>query len=192
MKNIYKTLKPFSFTVVILIAAAVALAFPQYFVARGNFPLKKLIVPLLQLITFGVGSTMSGRDLLGVIKMPRAVLIGVMCHFTIMPFVGFTIATVFGFPPEIAAGVVLVGCAPSGLASNVMAFLAKANLALSVTITACSTLLAPLMTPLLMKLLGGQFVPVNFWSMFSDVLQLVILPIAYYHGHPGRRPELLL
>ncbi|MBC7887351.1 MAG: bile acid:sodium symporter family protein [Ferruginibacter sp.] len=170
-------LKNFAYTVIILAAVTISLTFPQYFITVGEFPLKKLIVPLLQLITFGVGCTMSGHDLSGVLKMPKAVFVGVFCHYTIMPFVGFTIAKVFGFPPEIAAGVVLVGCMPSGLASNVIAFIAKANLALSVTITAVSTLLAPIMTPLLMKFLGGQFVPVNFMDMLWDILKLVIIPI---------------
>lgn len=170
-------LKKFAYTVMILAAVTVSLTFPQYFNTWGGFPLKKLIVPLLQVITFGVGCTMSWRDLSGVLKMPKAVFIGVLCHYTIMPFVAFTIAKMFGFPPEIAAGVVLVGCMPSGMASNVMAFIAKANLALSVTITAVSTLLSPLMTPLLMKFLGGEFVPVNFMDMLLDIIKLVILPI---------------
>ncbi len=170
-------LKKFAFTLIILSAVSIALTFPQYFVTLGTFQLKGLIVPLLQIITFGVGCTMSPHDLSGVLKMPRAVLIGVLCHYTIMPFVGFTIAKVFGFPLEIAAGVVLVGCMPSGLASNVIAFIAKANLALSVTVTAVSTLIAPLMTPLLMKFLGGQFVPVSFSALFFDILKLVIAPI---------------
>lgn len=172
-----KPLKKFAYTIIILAAVTVSLTFPQYFIAIGHFKLSRLIVPLLQIITFGVGCTMSWHDLSGVLKMPKAVLIGVLCHYTIMPFVGFTIATIFNFPPEIAAGVVLVGCMPSGLASNVIAFIAKANLALSVTITAVSTLLAPIMTPLLMKLLGGQFVPVNFLDMLWDILKLVIIPI---------------
>lgn len=172
-----KSLKSFSYTLMILAAVTISLTFPQYFISAGNFQFKKLIVPLLQIITFGVGCTMSLHDLSGVLKMPRAVFVGVLCHYTIMPFVGFTIAKVFAFPPEIAAGVVLVGCMPSGLASNVIAFIAKANLALSVTITAVSTLLAPLMTPLLMKFLGGQFVPVSFMAMLWDILQLVIIPI---------------
>ena len=171
------SLKKFAYTLIILSAVSISLTYPQYFVSLGDFQSKKLIVPLLQIITFGVGCTMSWRDLSGVLKMPKAVGIGVLCHYTIMPFVGFTLAKIFGFPPEIAAGVVLVGCMPSGLASNVIAFIAKANLALSVTITAVSTLLAPLMTPLLMKLLGGQFVPVNFIDMFWDILKLVIIPI---------------
>ncbi len=170
-------LKRFSYTLIILAAVTISLTFPQYFIRAGSFEFKRFIVPLLQLITFGVGCTMSWDDLSGVLKMPKAVFTGVICHYTIMPFVGFSIAKIFNFPPEIAAGVVLVGCMPSGLASNVIAFIAKANLALSVTITAVSTLLAPLLTPLLMKLLGGQFVPVNFLEMLWDILKLVILPI---------------
>lgn len=170
-------LKKFAYTIVILGAVSISMTFPQYFTTLGDFQLKKLIVPLLQIITFGVGCTMGWHDLKGVIKMPKAVFIGVLCHYTIMPSVAFGIAKLFAFPPEIAAGVVLVGCMPSGLASNVIAFIAKANLALSVTITAVSTLLAPLMTPLLMKLLGGQFVPVNFMDMLWDILKLVIIPI---------------
>jgi BASS family bile acid:Na+ symporter len=173
----YRTLKKFSYTVFILAAVTVSMTFPQYFEHIGSFQLKTLIVPLLQLITFGVGCTMSFKDLSGVLKMPKAVMVGVLCHYTIMPFVGFMIAKIFGFPEEIAAGVVLVGCMPSGLASNVIAFIAKANVALSVTITAVSTLLAPIMTPFLMKVLGGQFVPVSFAAMFFDILQLVIIPI---------------
>jgi BASS family bile acid:Na+ symporter len=169
--------KKFAYTIFIFAAVTVAMAFPDFFSRAGNLQLKTTISPLLQLITFGVGCTMGWRDLAGVAKMPKAVLIGVVCHYAIMPLVGFTIATAFAFPPEIAAGVVLVGCMPSGLASNVMAFIAKANLPLSVTITAVSTLLSPVMTPLLMKLLGGQFVPVDFGAMFLDIIELVIAPI---------------
>lgn len=172
-----ESLRKFSYTVVILASVTVSMTFPEYFDHFGTFKFKSFIVPLLQIITFGVGCTMSWHDLSGVIKMPKAVCIGVLCHYTIMPLVAFGIANTFGFPEEIAAGVVLIGCMPSGLASNVIAFIAKANLVLSVTITAVSTLLAPLMTPLLMKLLGGQFVPVSFLDMFLDILKLVIIPI---------------
>jgi BASS family bile acid:Na+ symporter len=94
-----------------------------------------------------------------------------------MPILGTTIARTFGFPPEIAAGIVLVGCAPSGLASNVMNFIARANVPLSITVTAFATLLSPLLTPALMKLLAGQFVPVDFWKMMLDIIDMVILPI---------------
>jgi len=151
--------------------------YPRYFISRGDFQLKKLIVPLLQIIMFGMGSQMSFKDFAGVIKMPRGVFVGVFSHYMIMPLVGFCIAGIFNFPPEISAGIILIGCVPSGLASNVMSFLAKANLALAVTIGAISTLLSPLVTPLLMKWLGGQYIEVKFWSMMLDILNMIILPI---------------
>ena len=169
--------KGFSFTVLIFAAVTVAMFYPAYFVSLGTFQLKSLIVPLLQLIMFGMGTAMSMKDFLGVVKMPKGVLVGLVCQFTIMPVLGFAIASMFGFSAEIAAGVVLIGSSPSGLASNVMAYLAKANLALSVTLTAVSTLLAPLMTPLLMKIFAGQFVPIDFWSMMLSITKIVILPI---------------
>ena len=125
--------------------------YPHYFISAGDFQFKKLIVPLLQIIMFGMGSQMSFKDFSGVIKMPKGVLVGVFSHYMIMPLVGFGIAGIFNFPPEISAGIILIGCVPSGLASNVMSFLAKANLALAVTVGAISTLLSPFVTPLLMK-----------------------------------------
>jgi BASS family bile acid:Na+ symporter len=109
--------------------------------------------------------------------MPKAIAVGVICHYTIMPLIGFTLATAFNFPKEIAAGIILVGCCPSGLASNVMSYLARANLALSITVTAVSNLLAPLLTPLLMHLLAGKFITIHFWDMVWDTTKVVILPI---------------
>ena len=128
--------------------------YPQYFLSVGDFEFKLLIVPLLQIIMFGMGSQMSLKDFAGVIKMPKGVIAGVICQFTIMPIVGIIIATMFNFPPEIAAGIVLVGSSPSGLASNVMSFIAKANLALSVTLTAFATLLSPLVNSIFNENIG--------------------------------------
>ncbi|HYW94943.1 MAG TPA: bile acid:sodium symporter family protein [Bacteroidales bacterium] len=170
-------LKSFSYTIMIFAAVSVAMFYPSLFISWGHFELKVLIVPLLQIIMFGMGSQMSFKDFAGVIKMPRGVVLGLVCQFTIMPIVGYLIATSFGFPPEIAAGIILVGSSPSGLASNVMSFIAKANLALSVTLTAIATMLAPLITPTLMKFLAGQFVPIDFWSMMLGIINIVILPI---------------
>jgi BASS family bile acid:Na+ symporter len=185
--------KGFSYTIMIFAAVSISMFYPGPFISWGDFQLKSTIVPLLQIIMFGMGSQMSFRDFAGVIRMPKGVLIGLLCQFTIMPIVGFTIATTFGFPPEIAAGIILVGSSPSGLASNVMSFIAKANLALSVTLTAVATMLAPLITPSLMKLLAGQFVPVDFWSMMLSIINMVILPIvgglifnAVAYGKEGR------
>ena len=152
----HKTLKGFSFATLIFGAVSMSMFYPAPFVQIGDFQMKSLIVPLLQIIMFGMGTAMSVKDFIGVVKMPKGVLVGLACQFTIMPILGFGIASLFGFPAEIAAGVVLIGSSPSGLASNVMSYLAKANVALSVTLTAVATLLAPLMTPLLMEFLRGN------------------------------------
>jgi BASS family bile acid:Na+ symporter len=173
----FRTLKKFAYTVWIFAAVTVSMNYPQYFRELGGVNLQILIVPLLQIIMFGMGSQLSVKNFAEVIKMPKGVGVGVVSQFTIMPIVGFTVATVFGFPPEIAAGIILVGSSPSGLASNVMTFIAKANLALSVTLTTVATLLAPLMTPFLMKTLAGRLVPIEFWSMMLDIINIVILPI---------------
>ncbi|MFL2665925.1 MAG: bile acid:sodium symporter family protein [Flavobacteriaceae bacterium] len=181
--------KGLSFTVLIFAAVSLSMYYPQSFIQIGDFQLKKLIVPLLQVIMFGMGTAMSFNDFYGVIKMPKGVFIGLICQFSIMPVLGFTLATLFNFPAEIAAGVVLIGSSPSGLASNVMAYLAKANIALSVTLTAVATLIAPFMTPILMKYLAGSFVPIDFISMMISIIKIVILPIAlglifnhFFHG----------
>ena len=170
-------LKGFSFTVLIFAAVAASMYYPEYFSELGGFDLKKLIVPLLMIIMFGMGTAMSLKDFYGIIKMPKGVLVGIVCQFTIMPFVGLGLVTLFGFPPEIAAGVILVGSSPSGLASNVMAYISGANLALSLTLTAVATLLAPVFTPFLMKLLADQLVPIDFLAMLWSIVKIVILPI---------------
>jgi len=138
---------------------------------------------------FGMGTTMSIRDFGEVVKNPRAVIIGLMCQFTIMPLIGAAIVIIFNFPVEIAAGVILIGSSPSGLASNVMAYIGKANLALSVTLTTVATLLAPLLTPILMKAFGGQLIPIDLWGMMWSITKITILPIAagllfnkFFHG----------
>jgi BASS family bile acid:Na+ symporter len=136
-----------------------------------------LIVPLLQLIMFGMGTAMSAADFLGVVKAPRAVFIGLACQFTIMPFVGAALALSFSLDPEVAAGIILIGAAPSGLASNVMAYIGKANLALSVTLTTVATLIAPFMTPFYMQWLAGQYIPIEPWGMMWSIVQITILPI---------------
>lgn len=170
-------MKSYLYTLSIIVAATVAMIFPEHFTSIGDYQLKNLIVPLLMIIMFGMGTTMGLKDFAGVVKSPRSVLIGLLCQFTIMPLVGYTLATSFDFPPEVAAGVILVGCSPSGLASNVMSYIAKANVALSLTITAVATLLAPVLTPALMKWLAGTMVEVDFLKMMVDILKMIILPI---------------
>ena len=173
----YSKFKGLSYTIWIFTAVTFSMFYPQYLTSWGSFQFKTMIVPLLQIIMFGMGSQMSLNDFTGVIKMPKGVIIGVGSHYIIMPLVAFFISQIFNFPPEIAAGIILIGCVPSGLASNVMSYIAGANLALAVTIGAISTLTSPFVTPFLMKILGGQYIEVNFWSMMLDILNMIILPI---------------
>lgn len=187
--RLHPFLKGFTFTVLIFSAVSLAMFYPGYFVQIGTFKPKVLIIPLLQIIMFGMGTTMSIQDFLGVLKMPKAVLVGLVCQFTIMPFLGFGLAKLFNFPPEIAAGVILIGCAPSGLASNVMSYIANANVPLSVTLTAIATIAAPFITPFLMQQLAGQYIPIDLWKMMLDIAKMVILPIGagllfnyFFHG----------
>jgi BASS family bile acid:Na+ symporter len=172
-----KFLKGLSFTAIILAVVSLAMYYPQYFITVGTFKLSALIIPLLQIIMFGMGTELSLKDFAQVLSMPKGIIVGIVCHYTIMPLIGFTIASLFHFPGEIGAGIILVGCCPSGLASNVMSYLARANLALSVSVTTISTLLAPFLTPLLMYLLGGSFVEIHFWTMVWDITKIVIIPI---------------
>ena len=173
----FKSTKSFSYTIWIFTAVAASMFYPQLFGSWGGFKLSILIVPLLQIIMFGMGSQMSLADFKGVVKMPKGVIIGVLISYMVMPVTALTISKIFNFPAEIAAGIILIGCVPSGLASNVMVFIARANLPLSVTLSACSTLLAPFVTPLLMKVIAGQYIEISVWNMMLDILNMIILPI---------------
>lgn len=170
-------LKSYAYTMGILTVVTVALTMPGPFRKWGDFDLQGLIVPMMQVIMFGMGAQLSLGDFAFVVRRPQAVAVGLLCQFTIMPFLGFALAKGLPFPPEVAAGIILIGSAPSGLASNVMTFIARGNLALSVAITTCATLMAPVLTPALMKLLAGQFIPVAFWPMLLGIANMVLLPI---------------
>ena len=172
-----KTLSGLSFTMIIFGTVGLSLYHPEYFTEWGDFNLKVLIVPLIQIIMFGMGTSMSIKDFASVIKSPKGVIIGVASQFMIMPVIGLTLANLTGLEPEIAAGIILIGCSPSGLASNVMCYLAKANLALSLTVTSITTLLAPFITPVLMKLLAGSLIEINVLEMMWDIFKMIIIPI---------------
>lgn len=170
-------MKNYAYTVLIIILVVIAYNFPEYLISIGDFKLTALIIPVLQIIMFGMGTTITPDDFISILKTPKKVGIGIVFQFMIMPILGFTLTKIFAFPAEIAAGMILIGSSPSGLASNVMALIAKANIALSVTITTVATLLAPVLTPLLMKWLGGELVEVDFWKMMWDMFKIVLLPI---------------
>lgn len=170
-------LKGYSFTIMIFAAVSASMYYPQYFTRIGDFKLSALITPLMQIIMFGMGTGLSLKDFARVVRMPKGVIAGVLCHYMIMPLVAFAITKIFLFPDEIAAGIILIGSCPNGLASNVMTYLARANLALSVTLTAISTFIAPFVTPFFMSLLAGQYVEIDFWAMVWDITKIVIIPV---------------
>lgn len=172
-------LRGYQFTAWIIAAVTAAMIYPAAFLKWGDFDLrdKWLILIVVQVVMFGMGTQMSLKDFTGVIKSPRGVLVGIVCHFSVMPLVGFALTKIFHFEPEIAAGIILIGSCSSGLASNVMAYIAKSNLALSVTVTAITTMIAPLMTPLWMKLLAGTLVEVSFFKMMMEIIKIVLVPI---------------
>jgi BASS family bile acid:Na+ symporter len=173
------SLRGYRFTVCIVAAVVAAMIYPRSFLEVGGLDLRdrRLILLVIQLVMFGMGTQMSVKDFWGVVKMPKAVIIGITAQFTIMPLVGFALAKAGGFPPEIGAGIILIGSCSSGLASNVMVYLAGANLALSVSLTALAQLLAPVLTPLWMSLLAGEMVEVHFLQMMKEIVLMVVLPI---------------
>ena len=170
-------LKKQVFAFAILASAAVSFAFPQYFKEWGGVKLTTLVVPAIQVIMFGMGTTLSLADFARIVRKPWAVGVGVFLQFLVMPVVGFTLAKSFGFTGELAAGCVLVGCVAGGTASNVIAYLAKADVALSVTMTCCSTMLSPFVTPLLMKALAGCFVEIDALKMMWEIFKVVLIPV---------------
>lgn len=173
------SLKSYQYTAWIIAAVVAAMIYPQSFLKIGNFDLRNkwLILVVVQFVMFGMGIQMGLKDFAGLATSGKGVLIGILCQFTIMPLMGFLLVKGFNFEPEIAAGIILIGSCSSGLASNVMVYIAKANLVLSVTLTAVATLLAPFLTPLLMKLLAGTLIEIKFFNMMMEIIKIVIVPI---------------
>ena len=172
MKRICKLISDYM-GVLVLLAAVLALIWPEVF---SN--LKPTVInPLLGVIMFGMGLTLKWEDFRVVFARPRDVAVGCVAQFTVMPLLAFVLARLFQLDEALTVGVVLVGCCPGGTASNVITYLAKGDLALSVGMTGVSTLLAPLATPLLVWLLAGKTVDVDVAAMFLSILWVVILPI---------------
>jgi BASS family bile acid:Na+ symporter len=172
-------LRGYQFTVWILAVVALALDYPDNVLHFAGLDMRNKWAMLIaiQAVMFGMGVHMTLKDFAGVAKSPRGVFIGIICHFTVMPLVGLALTKIFSFPPEIAAGIILIGSCSSGLASNVMAYIAKSNLALSVTVTAITTMIAPVMTPLWMKWLAGTMVEVSYFKMMVEIIKIVLVPI---------------
>lgn len=156
----------------VVVVAIIALVIPSSF---------KWVPPritmLLGVIMFGMGMTLRLQDFKEIFRRPRDVFIGLLAQFTIMPLLAYGLAKIFQLPPELAAGVILVGTCPGGTASNVMTYLAKGDLALSVSMTMTTTILAPIVTPLLTWCLAGAWVDVSFFDMMLSIVKVVIAPI---------------
>ena len=169
----------YQYTDWIITAVVAGMIYPSAFLKWGDFDLRNkwLILLIVQLVMFGMGIQMSLKDFSGLGSTGKGVLIGLICHFSIMPLMGLLLTRVFHFETEIAAGIILIGSCSSGLASNVMVYIARANLVLSVTVTAMATLVAPFMTPLLMKLLAGTLIDIKFIGMMMEIVKIVIVPI---------------
>lgn len=161
------------FAVWILAAALAGLRFPGLF----SWALPHVSL-LLGVIMFGMGLTLSADDFRLVMRRPWYVAAGAAAQFGIMPIIGYALAVLFDLPPELAVGVVLVGAAPGGTASNVITWLARGDVPLSVTMTSVSTLLSPLLTPLITLRLAGRWVPVPAGEMFVSVIEVILVPVA--------------
>lgn len=156
---------------------AILLAVIAYFLPALFIPLKPGIVPLLMVIMFGMGITLTLGDFLRVLRQPSILLLGVTLQYSIMPLAAFIVASVLGLPTALLVGMVLLGSSPGGTASNVICYLARGNVALSVSLTLLSTLLAFLLTPALTWLYVGHAVPVPVWDMLYSVLKIVVIPV---------------
>lgn len=160
------------FAIIVIVVAADALLQPTNFL---------WVVPkvslLLGIIMFGMGMTLRKDDFKEVFTRPKDVFIGVVCHYVIMPAIAYTLCLVFNLPKELAIGVILVGCCPSGTSSNVMCYLAKGDLALAVSIGAVSTLLAPILMPGLILLLAGKWISIPALKLFMEIVKIIVVPI---------------
>ncbi|MFC0525374.1 bile acid:sodium symporter family protein [Pontibacillus salicampi] len=155
----------------------IAFAIVSFLFPAGFTWIVPYIIPLLGLIMFGMGLSLSKDDFKEVARRPKDVAVGVGAQFLIMPLLAFVLATLLPVSPEVAAGVILVGCCPGGTSSNVMTYLSKGDTALSVAITAVSTLLAPLLTPVLVYFLASQWMPIEAGSLFWSIVKIVLIPI---------------
>ena len=180
--------------IIVLIVAALSLFFPK----SVSFIKTSYVNYLLMIVMFGMGLTLKFEDFKVVFTRPKDIIIGAIAQFTIMPLLAFLLSMIFKLPTELAVGVILVGTCPGGTSSNVMTYLAKGDVALSVGMTSVSTILAPFATPLLTLLYAGQRVNVNAVNMFISIVQVVIIPIGlgfiinrFFHKFTNHIKEIL-
>lgn len=180
--------------IIVLIVAALSLFFPK----SVSFIKTSYVNYLLMIVMFGMGLTLKFEDFKVVFSRPKDIIIGAISQFTIMPLLAFLLSMIFKLPTELAVGVILVGTCPGGTSSNVMTYLAKGDVALSVGMTSVSTILAPIVTPILTLLYAGQRVNVDAVNMFISIVQVVIIPIGlgfvinrFFHKFTSHIKEIL-
>ena len=155
-----------------LLCSAFAYGFPAPFVE-----LKPAIVPLLGLVMFGMGVTLTTDNFLAVFRRPLTVLLGICLQFGLMPLIGWTLGHTLQLPVQVRAGLILLGSCPGGTASNVICYLARGDVALSITLTAVSTMLAVFVTPILTRVYAGQMIAVPIGEMLLSILMVVLVPV---------------
>ena len=162
-----------TFALWVIIFGILGFIFPEIFKLVGPY-----VPVLLGVVMFGMGLTLSTADFREVVRRPKEVLTGVVAQFTIMPLSAYALCVLLNLPADVAVGMMLLGCAPGGTASNVVTFIARGDVALSVTVTSCTTLLAPIVTPALMYVFANQWLAIDPASMFLSIVQMILLPIA--------------
>ncbi len=167
----------YAFASWVVVAVLAGLIEPRLYLNNLPMDYSKFLTVLLQIAMFGMGATLTVEDFVRILKMPRGVLVGAVLQFSVMPLLGWTVSQLLGLPAELALGMILLGASPGGISSNVITYLAKGNVALSVTMTAVSTLLAPVMTPLMVYLYARQNIDVDYVGMFWSILATVVVPV---------------
>lgn len=161
-----------TFALWVIIFGILGFIFPEIFKLVGPY-----VPVLLGVVMFGMGLTLSTADFREVVRRPKEVLTGVVAQFTIMPISAYALCVLLNLPADVAVGMMLLGCAPGGTASNVVTFIARGDVALSVTVTSCTTLLAPIVTPALMYVFANQWLAIDPASMFLSIVQMILLPM---------------
>jgi len=173
----HSKMRTYSFATWVICFVSIGVLYPKSFLEIGPIQGVKTLSYLIQIAMFGMGATLTFGDFARIFKEPKPVAIGFILQFSCMPVLGWLISSLLMLPPEIALGVILVGSCPGGVSSNVITYLAKGNVALSVTMTACTTLAAPIMTPLMMYLLAGQSIPIDYLGMMQNIFLTVFVPV---------------
>ena len=162
-----------TFALWVVVFGALGFVFPQVFKPVGAY-----VSILLGVVMFGMGLTLTTADFREIFRRPKDVAVGILAQFLIMPLAAFVLCKAFDLPPDLAVGLMLLGCVPGGTASNVVTFLARGDVALSVTVTSCTTLLAPVVTPALMYAFASQWLSIDPTAMFMSIVQVILVPIA--------------